>query len=271
MALAAATTSALSLSHVFGRTRRPVLSHPQPPGISPPTQAFFNRLFTPPEATRALLYGNLIDALVSVGVWDLLDCLYVFAAADHVSALTNLVADSPRAIWPAQIGFFTSEQGVTPLGTDNSLDTGFIPSRAAHFAQNSASLFAWNLSTTPQPGYMLGSTENHISPYDNFDSNHTLWAINSAAELDAGLVAPDASGFWLTNRTSPTFSELRRNDVQLATSSAASVRPGNSNIFAVSNNTCQLAVVGTGAGLTSDQSSALYTALQQYLQAIGTI
>ncbi len=270
MSLAAATAGALSLSRVFGRPRRAGIDRPSS-GFSVQTQAFFDRLFTPPDADRAAVYGELIDSLVEAGVWDLLDCLYVFAAADQLTALTNLVADAPHAIWPLQLGSFVPDAGVTPLGTPNYLDTGFNPSRAAHFTQNSASLFAWNLSSAPQPGYLLGCVESHISPLESFDQDHTLWAINSVPDLDAGIVAPDPSGFWLTSRTNATTSLLSRNGVQLAASSATSIPPGTTNIVAATNNTYQLAAMGAGAGLTADQSSALLDTLQQFLQSIGAI
>jgi hypothetical protein len=269
--LTAVAAGALNFSRDIVGARRPGTDHPPSSGFSTQTQAFFDRLFTAPDANRAAIYADLIDSLVSAGVWDLLDCLYVLAAADHLTALTNLVGEAPRAIWPLQIGLFTPDQGVTPQGTSNYLDTGFNPSHAAHFAQNSASLFAWNMSSLPQPGSMIGGSENQISPYDNFAGNHTLWAINSASSLDAGLVAPDASGFWLTNRTGATTSVLNRNGVQLAASSGGSVRPGTTNINAASNNTCQLAVIGAGAGLSADQSDVLFGALQQYLQSIGAV
>ena len=271
MGLAASAAGALSFSRVFGRPRRIGIDHPQSPGFSVQTQAFFDRLFTPPEADRAALYGDLIDSLVAAGVWDLLDCLYVFAAVDQLTALTNLVAEAPRAIWPVQLGSFIPDNGLIPLGTSNYLDTGFNPSQALHFAQNSASLFAWNLTSTAQLGYMLGSAESHISPDDDLADNHTFWAINTAPESDAGVVASDASGFWLTTRSDATTCQLSRNGAQLAASSAASVRPGTTNITAVNNNTCQLAVMGAGGALSADQSDALFNSLQSYLQSIGTI
>jgi hypothetical protein len=271
LGLAAAAAGALNFSRVFGGDHRAVTNHPRPSGFSAETQAFFDRLFTPPDASRAALYGDLIDSLVSAGIWDLLDCLYVFAAVDHLTALTNLIPAASDAIWPVQIGNFASDKGVTPLGTPNYLDTGFNPSQAAHFAQNSASLFAWNLSFVFQPGYLLGSVENHISPSDRYTQDHTLWAINSATDLDGGFAAPDPSGFWLTSRTDATTSFLSRNGAQLAASSVRAIHPGTTNIIAASNNTYQLAAMGAGAGLTADQSSALFHALQQYLQSIGAV
>jgi len=58
-----------------------------------PYTAFANRLITQPSGPRATLYQNLINNLISDGVWQKLDALYVLAAADAQTSRTNLVQD----------------------------------------------------------------------------------------------------------------------------------------------------------------------------------
>src|SRR4051812_5124572 len=58
------------------------------------SQALFARLTTQPTGQRKWLYNNLIRSLVQGGVWDKLDALYIFAAADQATALTNLRSSS---------------------------------------------------------------------------------------------------------------------------------------------------------------------------------
>ena len=202
--------SGFAFTGIGGRRKAgSIISYPASPSIPPEAQAFTARLFTFPTADRLALYGDLIESLVAAGIWGSLDCLYILAAADQLTALANLVSGLSRAIWPQQLGLFTVDCGTTSMGTSAFLDTGFNPSTAPHFSQDSACLFAWNLSPTPQPGYMVGSTKSHISPYNNNAGNHTLWAINSASEVDSGNLASDASGFWLVNRTARDESSIK--------------------------------------------------------------
>jgi len=58
-----------------------------------PYAAFANRLITAPTAGRATLYQNLINGLISDGVWAKLDMLHIYAAADGQTSRTNLVQD----------------------------------------------------------------------------------------------------------------------------------------------------------------------------------
>ena len=54
--------------------------------------SFFARLATQPSAGQATIYNNFISGLVNAGVWNELDALYMFAAYDSPTALTNMVA-----------------------------------------------------------------------------------------------------------------------------------------------------------------------------------
>ncbi len=237
-------------------------------GNSVQSQQFYDRLLTAPTGTREAAYNALISGLNDSGVSTLLDFLYVFAAADYMSASINLISGASYAATVNQVGPYLADRYI---GASNILDFGFNPSVATKFSRNSASLFAWNLNTTAIPGYMIGSQtdESHISPYNNNVSNHTLWAINSASEVDSGAIVSDASGFWLVNRTASTVSSIWRNNSQIATSSVASINPTNASMRASSN--AHIAAVGAGSGLTTQLMSALYNSLSQYLQTVGAI
>ncbi len=239
-------------------------------GNSALAQQFFDRLIAPPTGVRESLYADLINELSGAGIWSKLDFLQIYASAYFPTGAINLTSSSCTASWPEGIGTITiPDTGVTPLGGPNYLDTGFNFSTATNFKQNDASLFAWNLTTTPQPGFMCGTDESHISPYNNNASNHTLWAINSSSEVDSGAVASNASGFWLVNRTGVNASAIYRNGSQLGTSSVSSVAPTNATLTFASNNTCQIMAAGAGASLSVAQISQLYNTLQDYAQSIA--
>jgi hypothetical protein len=243
-------------------------------GNSP--QNFLNGLITPPTTARETLYRALVDGLVAAGIWALLDVLFVFAAADHLTSVTDLVTGVNRAFWPVDDATFTVDQGMTPLGTTHYLDTGFNLSAGTNFQQNSASIFVWNLVSGTLPGEMIGtgvSSKNHISPCLT-SNNHTQWAINSSIQVDSSGIATDAQGFWAMNRSGATASAIYQNGVQLATSNVASGAPDNKTLIFNGNNQYQIAVMGAGGSLNSTQLGASATAsfyglLRTYLLGVG--
>lgn len=241
-------------------------------GNSPDTQQFLNRLVTPSLTARETIYGALIDGLKSDGLSALLEFLLILAAADPVTGFTDILSGSVIGKCPVLFCNFVADQGIKPL-SNGYFDTGFNLSTGTKFVRNSACIFGWNLSTSPI-GYCIGTgsaAESHIAPYNGFASNHTQWAINSASEVDSGVVATDASGFWLANRTGASASAIYQNGVQLATSSVASVAPTNATLQCNNTATCRVAVVGAGAGLTAPQITALFNRLNTYLHAIGAV
>lgn len=244
-------------------------------GLSPTSQQFMNRLITSPVTARETLYAALIDGLVAAGIWALLDIFFVFCAADHQTALVNLISTNPIAVWPKLIGTFTANQGMNPQGSSNYLDTQFNFSTATNFTQNSACIFGWNLSTTDCT-FAFGSAaavENHVSPHAP-STGHTLWAINSAAEVDSGSLVSDSSGLWVANRTGASAASINHNGTQIATSNGASTAPSNGTFQLATNNITNMAFLGAGSQLNSTQlgngaTTSLYGLLRIFALGVG--
>lgn len=241
-------------------------------GNSITAQGFFDRLLTPPIAPRETLYAALIDSLVAAGVWAILDVLYIFAAADLGTAFTNLISDSYRAVWPAGTCTFTTDRGFTPNGSANYIDTGFNPaSGTPNFQRNNASYLVWSLSAVVTAGVFDTPSQtisNQLQPHRTSDG-HSLWRINTSNEDDAGSVTADATGLFVVNRTASNASALYHGATSIGNSATESQPLINSNIICDTDNTVQLAAVGFGASLTSNQLSALNSALTTYMQGVG--
>lgn len=241
-------------------------------GNSAQSQQFFDRLVTPPTGIREALYGQLIDGLVTDGIWAKLDGLCVFASADNQTGFTNLISSSFQSRWPQNTGTFTVDAGATPLGSATNLGANFIPSsQGVNYQLNSACVFSWNLGTSATNNPVIGLTNTVIYPhFGDINTGNTNFAVNGSLQ-DIGSSAASLSGFWLANRTSSNSMTLDRNGVQIATSSNSSLSMDSSEWSISSNNTNQIAAWGFGGSLTSGQRLILYTRLYNYLHAIGAV
>src|SRR5262245_928924 len=133
----------------------PQLWKPATVSYSTEAAAFFARLATQPTTTRKNQYAALIDALVSAGVWSLLDALYLYAAYDEATALTNLKSSSFGGTNTNSVSY-TADQGYTGASS-KYIDLGYNPTTAGgNFAQNSACRGGWSLTSGQLSGAMCG-------------------------------------------------------------------------------------------------------------------
>jgi hypothetical protein len=247
-------------------------------GNSAQVQQFFNRLLTLPSAARQTLYASLINGGVTDGWWALLDALYVFAAADSDTSLTNLVQASFKATLDTATGnpTFTTDRGWSGSGAGGQRDvnTNFNPSTAsgANFAQNNAMVCAWQLGTTQENADLVENlaADSHIEIIPLWSDTHTYWAVNGNGTEVNPILGLDPSGFWLAQRTASNAQELNRNGSQVSTSSNGSAALTNSNLI-VGPRANTGAALGIGAALSNAQKTALYSRLQTYLHAVGAV
>ena len=148
---------------------------------SPQARALFARLATQPAPARAAAYDAVIRALLAAGVWSKLDALYLLAAADAATALTNL-KQSSYGLTAVNSPAFTADRGYTGNGTTQYLNPGFTPSTAGgKLVQNSASIFWWTCTRNAVVrGTLLGLTVRA-------QTSLCIWSIQA---LGSGLTAP---------------------------------------------------------------------------------
>ncbi len=241
--------------------------------FSAETQAFFDRLLTPPDDARAGHYDDLINALVAAGVWARLDGFWLYAAADGGTSLANLISSRFRATENVTAGrpAFARDRGWAGTGINANIHTGFIPlTSEGHFAQNDACLFCWSLTAAPLRQMLMGiDGSDRTSLCPKWSDGKTYFALNSAAS-DAVRLDADSSGLWLVNRTAANELTLDHNGSQVAAAStpSAAYKAGPFNAPAGAH---QVALCGIGAALTREQRAALHQACQTYLHAIGAL
>lgn len=245
---------------------------------------FFNRasVLTP---IRKLLYDRMIRSLVASGVWQKLDVLYVFAAPDNTTALTNLVSSSFSGIISGHVPTFTADQGFTGNGSSAYIDSQFVPSTAGgNFTQNNCHISFWDLSsrTVANAGIhmgTIGSSVGNTQAAANFTANEFL--IQMTAGASANVSEANAQGHHIASRTDSSNMLGYKNGAQALTSATASNGLSDHSILILCRNSSvntaqqftsdEIASASIGGGLSSSDSLVLYTALQRYLHAIGAV
>ena len=91
-------------------------------------ELLFLRMTTPPGDTRKLAIDTCIKSLKSAGVWDKLDALYMFAAADSQAAFLDWRRGTKEGALQGSASF-TADTGITgSVVAGSRFDTAFNPS-----------------------------------------------------------------------------------------------------------------------------------------------
>jgi len=253
-----------------------------PPGFCAQSLAFFARLATQPTLARKTLYNSMIASLVSAGVWGKLDALYMFAAADQATALTNLVSPNFGAT-AVNSPAFTADHGISGNGTSAYINTNFNPvSAGGQYALNSAHLSCWDLTAQNSGQTVAGAYDGaNISYLTVHDGGTADFAANSATSSIYSPATSGTPGFVLGSRTDLNTIAIYKNNSMLGSNSAkpSSAIPnlpiyigGRNNSGAFGNGiTDQIASFSAGAGLTSADALALYNAQHAYMQAVAGV
>ncbi len=233
---------------------------------------------------RKILVDALIVGLKGDGVWTKLDRLWLFAAENTASALTDIVADQLATSHGSTISFTIDRgyQGTSSSSDNDYIDSGFNPTTAGSpkFIQDSAMLAAWsgtNSATTND--FLVGNLVDFTCQIDPREAdNKGYFDINSGSSFGFNVIGvTDSTGWWAGDRNAASGTGCLlgyQNGSQVATGSTASTTPTNSNIifmgsqasYRSSRQSCAGAI---GGHLTGTDHANLYTRLRTYMTAVG--
>jgi hypothetical protein len=253
-------------------------------GFDPDAEAIFAAFTTPPDDTRKGLINDFVLALKAGDVWDALDCLYVFAAADSQAARVNWRA--PGTFIPALIGapVFTPDRGFTGDGVTAALNTGFAPATAGGlYALNSAHVSARSLSNIA-----AGATNRLFAQSANDGVSRVLAVVRDGSgnlnsfinSLGTGadpVALPTTLGHFITSRTAAAVTQRYHNGASLGVSDDVSTALPTPNItfladgHSVVASVLQVASGSIGGALDAAQAAALVAADLAYMQAVGAV
>jgi hypothetical protein len=213
--------------------------------------------------------NNLIITLKSDGIWDKLDRLFVFAAENPGSAITDIRAAAGAILINGPS--FSIDRGYTGNGGAAYIDTGFNPAIGTNkFLQNDAHWGHWNNSNNID-GQMYSGIDNASTGFQAF-SGQLYLRINDGA---GAIASTDPSGFWVASRLNSTGSSVYRNGPLSQNVTATSGAVANSTFWVlgaagpIPKSISQCAAYSIGGGLTATEVGNFYTRLRTYLTAIG--
>lgn len=241
----------------------------------------FARFTTPPDATRKGLINAMIVALKAGGVWSKLDFLHVYAAADSQAARQNWKGDFANA---TAVGgpTFTADRGYAGNGSSSYLDLGYNPGDGGAWGFQLNNCHQGVVSRTDVTGtqFDIGARGSSTASQTCMGARLSGDLLSSRLNSDANVTVANASsiGHFVQRRSSSTQVEAYRNGLSLGASTLGTTSFGNRNWFGCAVQTAsspslfstrQYAAMHGGADLTGVEVAALYTALSNYLTAIG--
>lgn len=244
--------------------------------IDPAAAALIVRMTTPPTAARAALINSTIVSLKAAGVWDLLDALWVMAAADTQAAGLNWKSSS-FTLSPVNSPTFTVDRGYAGDGATSYLDTQLNPSLGGlNYARDSTSFGIWCLQsaqTANSVAGFVGTVGTSICPRNT--SDQATYRINFSGATITPANA-DGSGLFMTTRPASNDVNLYRNSTLLSNSARLSAAPENGNFRIGSAGTTifsnkQVSIALTGSSLSASEVTAVYQTLTAYLTGVGAI
>ena len=255
------------------------------PTHSPQALAYLARTVGGNEGGNGANIATLIDGLVSDGVWQKLDALYVLAQQNQSDALLNLVGTSYGLTATGVAPSFTIYRGFYFGGT-GPLDTGFNASTATspHYTANNASYGVWSYAVVVENFAVMGNGATGASDsimYPKFTDGTFYGRLNDNSV--GGVPTPGTKGLFVGDRSSSTIIDLYWGGVSQLTEASTSAGVTNAT-FTIGQSqgylgqddpaprlgTAQtLSAAFIGASLGAAGQLALYNRLRTYLTAVG--
>ena len=268
----ARTVTGLEGAILIDATGAVVIGTGTAPTHSPQALAYLARTVGGNEGGNAANIATLIDGLVSDGVWQHLDCLYVLAQQNQTDALLNLVGTSYGLTGSAT---FTAYVGYSAFPTTGGMDTGFNPNTATspNYVLNSASAGVWVYEADTNGGIQIGtSVGGQLQIVSNFNLggqfqfNVNCTGVSISTPGTTGLFCGDTTA---VSQVHPYWNGVDKG-VQTGSGSglpAFTVKIGGApGGWQVNKN---LSAAFIGASLGAAGQLALYNRLRTYMTAVG--
>jgi hypothetical protein len=262
-----------------------ILSKPASAALDPATTAWVSAVVTAGgtvSGARQTVVNNLIVGLKADGVWTKLDRLWIFAAENSFSALTDLVAlDGATAIAaPA----FAADRGYTGNGSNSYVRTFYRPATlGVAWTLNSAHIAVWDNTNRAEALLIAtgvydstlgdGGTYSDLTPYY---AGGIMFRINGAAS--PAITNSTSQGFFIGQRNDSSTVEGFYNGVSGGTGAAPATNMVNLPMYICARDdnatpaffsTDQISMTSYGGKFTSAEALAYYNRLRTYMIAVG--
>jgi hypothetical protein len=239
--------------------------------------------YTLPSASQQAKQNTFVADLKAAGIWTLLDVLYVFATdGDSDFATLNWKAPTSYKITKVNTPTFTTNEGFNGNGTNQYLNTNFVPStNGVNLTLNSTSLATHLFNHVTETKYDCGTAPSFLasSPllYFRGDDGYgsVVYTVNqapNAVQSNGG----NCSGFWMAQRKDASNVYMFKNGAQTDTDADASTAVPSGNMFLLAANsggapanpsTRKMSMFSLGASLAGLES-AYHTSWNTYLTSL---
>lgn len=241
--------------------------------IDPDAQAIFNAFTTPPTVLRRAQITAVINALKTAGVWQTLDVLHVYAAADAQAALINWKRPGTYNATLVNSPTFVADRYISGDGITSYIESNFNPSTAvgANYQRNSASFGLWKSD--------MGAPTSSIAGYASTANGTSIVAGSTGGyRINGALTSPvaaliAASGMLSVDRSGATATTAYMSGVSVATGIPGSAAIANATFQLGAWNggfvTTRFAAEFIGSSFMPAQHAAVSASLATYMLAVG--
>jgi hypothetical protein len=235
---------------------------------------------------RETVVDDLIRGLKVDGLWTRLDRLWVLAAANSQSALTDLVGLTLATVTNAPT--FTTDRGYACNGTTSFIDTQFNAStQGVQYTLNSSSQGCWavTFNTLAAQTRAFGTAtatftaETGMTTTDQgAGTGNTIGHVNDAT--GTSVVSIGATGMFSTTRNNSTNIDMYFNTTNISVNaSSASVSIPSATTYIGGRNKIgtgldagsnqQVGMLFLGAGFSAFDITNMYNHMRAYMTAVG--
>lgn len=234
---------------------------------------------------RQNIVNNLIVGLKTDGVWLKLDRLWILAAENNFSALTDMVALSlATEVNPQGTLVFTVDKGYFEANSDDYVNANVnLSTYGGQFVTNSGHVSAWSNTNVAGLGVLLGisstsNTANQTTIVPQYSDNTAIFRCNDGIP-STGVTVADALGHYVANRSDVSATQGYKNGSNIINPNAAAGSIPNVNLAILDFNDTvvgptfgsiqQCSQVSVGANLSATDVTNFYNRLRTYMTAVG--
>ena len=263
-----------------GWTNKPVENNLLGTVFSDEYTPYYNQLAVKPSETIAQHQDTLFRDIVAYGLWDTIKSGFILAQESNISdALIDII--NPSTVQGTSSGSptFTSLEGIAHNGSTSYTDLKFTPSDYPYLL-NAMSIGIYSRTATSNNNSSIGAVSGtgNIFFTPQHTDNQTYYGVNTGA-YSAETNGTGGDGFYIFNRINATTVTASLNGTVYSNQTQASSGLPNIPIWIGGYNNggslgepsnYQLSVVLFMGLLTPTQQANLNTAVEKYMDAIGT-
>ena len=235
-----------------------------------------------PTSARMGDLNTFVLALKAGGIWTKLDTVYLLAAHTSQAACLNIKAPGTFTLTPVNAPVFTGDRGFKGTAAGASaggyLDPGFNPATAGGLLTlNNAHLAGW-VRTAASTALSFTSAEIGNTSLRTFTKSATSGSghtrSNNAVETAAAWGVTTGTGLFMSSRAASGTYERYHDNTAIAAAAVASSAILSTGLFilrssAGTHSDAEASAASWGAALTAGEQGAYYTAVHDYLVAVG--